>query len=207
MQIYAFGSLVRGEVDQSSDIDLLAVVTSVNPGLSPEKFSIYSQRRLRELWVTGNPFAWHLHLEAVQMFSQKSENFLESLGPPNPYVNVARDCDKFRSLFQSAESELQSGTYSTEFELSNVFLAVRNFATCFALGYLRKPIFNRDSSQRLNENSLQINQRAFEVFERARILSTRGYGEKITQAELETAKLELPLISKWMDSLANKLEI
>jgi predicted nucleotidyltransferase len=64
MHIYAFGSLCRGEVSRNSDVDLLALVDGFDERFNPEIYSIYSYRRIEELWREGNPFAWHLSLES-----------------------------------------------------------------------------------------------------------------------------------------------
>ena len=57
--LYAFGSLCRGEIDELSDVDLLACVdTQEQAGkIDPSRFSVYTRDRLRALWLEGNPFA------------------------------------------------------------------------------------------------------------------------------------------------------
>ena len=64
MHVYAFGSICRGDVSLTSDIDLLAVVDGYDPRFDPNVFSIYSYNRIEELWAEGNPFAWHLAKES-----------------------------------------------------------------------------------------------------------------------------------------------
>ncbi|HFK5599129.1 TPA: nucleotidyltransferase domain-containing protein, partial [Elizabethkingia anophelis] len=62
MEIYAFGSVVRGDIDKFSDIDLL-ILKDINeelPEINKEQFSIYTYQRISELWKEGNPFSWHL---------------------------------------------------------------------------------------------------------------------------------------------------
>ena len=51
MHIYAFGSMCRGDISIGSDIDLLALVEKHDPRLDPGKFSIYSYKRIGELWL------------------------------------------------------------------------------------------------------------------------------------------------------------
>ena len=96
MHIYAFGSVCRGEIDYGSDVDLLAIVDDHDGMFDPNIFSIYSYKRIKELWKEGNPFAWHLAKEARLLYSIDYDNFIESLGNPNRYDRTKADCEKFR---------------------------------------------------------------------------------------------------------------
>ncbi|HHE9539890.1 TPA: nucleotidyltransferase domain-containing protein [Haemophilus influenzae] len=62
MHIYVFGSLCRGELDNKSDIDIL-IISDEKFGSEYNKYSVYSYEKIRELWLDGNPFAWHLYLD------------------------------------------------------------------------------------------------------------------------------------------------
>lgn len=146
MHIYAFGSICRGEIDKYSDIDVIAIVENFDSRLDPNKFSIYSYNRIKELWEEGNPFAWHLSLESKMIYSSNSKNLFDQLGKPNIYQNGTDDCLKFYRLFKSAEEALKSNTSSKTFELSNIFLSIRNFATCYQLAN-GKYCFSRDSAE------------------------------------------------------------
>jgi predicted nucleotidyltransferase len=116
MHIYAFGSVCRGEIDKSSDIDLLAI-TGRKAEIDPNVFSIYSYQRLEELWKEGNPFAWHLAFESRLIFSNDNSDFIESLGVPNEYTRTERDCLKFYTLFDKAVSALETVNSNYVFEL------------------------------------------------------------------------------------------
>jgi hypothetical protein len=202
MHIYAFGSICRGEVEPNSDVDLLAIVDGHDARFSPDLYSIYSYKRAVEIWNEGNPFAWHLHSESRLLFSADGSDFIRSLGGPAPYKNWPRDGHKFRSLFEEARASLRERTESVVFDLSTVFLALRNFASCYALGVLGKPEFSRSSALRLGDCSLRMSQEAYSVLERARLLCTRGFGQIITDAEAALSISELPLIETWMTNLS-----
>lgn len=75
--IYAFGSLCRGELDEFSDVDLLACVESQEQvrNINPRRFSVYTHDRIRALWSEGNPFAWHLYLESKLVFASDDKDF------------------------------------------------------------------------------------------------------------------------------------
>src|SRR4051812_34750353 len=107
MHIYAFGSICRGEVDVSSDLDLLAIVGAEEARPSMERFSVYRYNRIQELWSEGHPFAWHLHREAKAIFLGDGADFLASLSRPSPYRAIRADCAKLYDIFSLACSSLQ----------------------------------------------------------------------------------------------------
>lgn len=205
MHIYAFGSICRGDVSSSSDVDLLAVVEGHDARFSPDDYSIYSYRRIGEIWEEGNPFAWHLSNESKLVFSSDQSDFLATLGKPASYKNCRRDCEKFYALFREAQASLESNTESIVFDLSMVFLAIRNFSTCYSLGVLSKPDFSRSSALRIGEDSLSIEPGAYAVLERARILSTRGIGKQIAENEAREAFAQFPCIDEWMSELLRRV--
>lgn len=197
--LYAFGSICRGEIDHGSDIDLLACVAQPQPEIDPKKFSIYSYDRIRELWDEGNPFAWHLHYESKLLFSSDGTNFLSGLGGPSHYDNAVKDCSKFHRLFIESYNALQTVENSKVFHLSCMFLATRNFATCYSFT-VGRPIFSRRSPL-LIDRSLRIGEDAFDVLARARILSTRGYGDLLSVNDIDIAMQSAPIILDWMKEL------
>src|SRR5882724_1716681 len=174
-----------GDLREGSDIDLLALVAGYDKRFDPNTFSVYSYGRIADLWAEGNPFAWHLFLESRLVFTSDRRDFLKSLGSPEPYLNCVRDCEKFRSVFEEARESILSSTNSRVFELSTIFLSIRNIATCFSLGMRLKPDFSRYSAQYLGIDSIQLPSDAYSVLERARILSTRGKGENITNEDVD----------------------
>src|SRR5262245_23748624 len=99
--LYAFGSLCRGELDEFSDVDLLACVETNEQAqqMDSGRFSVYTRARLVDLWREGNPFAWHLHLESKLLYASDGRDFLQQLGAPHAYTNADEDCAKFMRLF------------------------------------------------------------------------------------------------------------
>lgn len=206
MHIYAFGSICRGEVDLASDIDLLAVVAGRDSRFDPATFSIYGYDRIETIWRDGSPFAWHLSLEARLLHTSNGKDFLQALGRPGRYIRSEADCRKFRSIFGAAYNSIKKGSPSRVFELSSIFLAVRNIATCYSLGVLLKPDFSRRSALRLERDSLELESELFELLERARILSTRGYGTILSDSEIRCIVAKLDFIESWMDRLVAKAQ-
>jgi hypothetical protein len=203
MHIYAFGSICRGEIDLGSDVDLLACVDGPSPQIDKEKYSLYTYDRLSDLWMEGNPFAWHLHLESRLLYSSDGDDFLGELGAPATYVNGHDDCAKFQSLFNQSYEAINSSSNSATFHLSCVFLAVRNFATCHSLS-CGIPVFSRKSPL-LVKPSLDISLKAFSILTRARLLSTRGYGEPIMKDEISMAVQAIANVPEWMKALRSQV--
>jgi hypothetical protein len=201
MHIYGFGSLCRGEVDLQSDADLLAIVESFDARFDPAAFSIYSYTRLQELWAEGNPFAWHLALESRLLFASDELDFIGALRLPARYTRAGDDCAKFRALFRDAVSGFEKYPSSRIFELSTIFLAVRNIATCFSLGQDMAPVFGRHSARALGLHSLKVDPLVYDLLVRARVLSTRGAGEALSDDDIASAASSFPLIADWMDNL------
>jgi hypothetical protein len=206
VHIYAFGSICRGDVTVDSDIDLLAIVKGRDERFNPSKYSIYSYGRVSEIWDIGNAFAWHLHYESRLIFSENQRDHLKELGAPAPYNRVAVDCTRFRLLFENAYESLKTHTLSPVFELSTIFLSIRNLATCYSLGVRKEPNFGRDAAKRLGDLSVPITREAYQILRRARMLSTRGLGAYITSAEIGRVLEEHSILSDWVIRLACEAE-
>ncbi|EGA65427.1 nucleotidyltransferase domain-containing protein [Vibrio brasiliensis] len=206
MHIYAFGSICRGDIDIGSDVDMLIIAKGQLDNINPSDYSIYSYDRIKELWEQGNPFAWHLHLESKLVFSQDSSNFLSELGCPSAYSDGESDCVKFYEIFKSACFSINESALSREFDLSTVFLAMRNFASCYSLAYLQRPDFSRRSSINLGALSVPIDREVFDVLESARILCTRGVGSSLTEPQVFAAIESLSQIEYWMQSLIRRVD-
>jgi len=203
MEIYAFGSIVRGEIDIYSDIDILVLKGSdeVLKDLDKEQYSIYTFQRLERLWKEGNPFAWHLYVESKCLYSTNEKSFISLLGEPNPYTSLKSDLKKFHDLFLESKDSILRNEFSIDFDLSMIFLSIRNFASCFALGYLKMYEFSRDSALKINEYSLQIDSEVYERLKQSRLLSTRGVGEAVTDFSLIKISSELDNIETWFNRI------
>ena len=204
MHTYAFGSICRGDMSLGSDIDLLVIVESHDSRIDPNTFSMYSYKRIQEIWQEGNPFAWHLSSESRLLFSSDKLDYLKLLGSPEIYKTCVKDCEKFFSLFCEAHASIIGGGNSRIFDLSTVFLSIRNIATCFSLGTMEQPVFSRNSALSLEANTIPIILSNYHILERARLLCTRGYGENLTSDEISNAISSMDEIYKWMDSLLTK---
>ena len=121
-------------------------------------------------------------------------------------MNCVNDCERFFSLFREAHSSVTANKLSAVFDLSTVFLSVRNFATCFSLGVTDQPDFSRHSALRLENRSLQLPEDSYQILERARILCTRGHGDTIESMESDRAIRNLGGVHEWMTSLLDEVK-
>ncbi|WP_413739604.1 nucleotidyltransferase [Sodalis sp. RH14] len=198
MHIYAFGSICRGEVDSFSDVDMLAIVSGRDERFNPKDYSIYSYERINELWKEGNPFAWHLFLESMLIYSPDRIDYLRSLGKPSNYNSGLADCKKFLEIFISAKNSIETSVLTEIFDLSSIFLSIRNFATCFSLDCDVRPDFSRNSARNLGIHSIPVCDLTYQLLERARVLCTRGTGEILNADDIKKVKSQLDLIECWM---------
>jgi hypothetical protein len=204
MHIYAFGSICRGEIDSQSDVDILVIGGEDTSRYDPSIYSVYSYDRMKELWKEGNPFAWHLFLESRLLFASDGQDFLHSINRPAPYREYANDCRKFFSLFCEARTALNKIDSTIVFELSTIFLSIRNMATFFSLGVRNHPDFSRSSAIHMGADSVPICNRIYRVLERARILCTRGRGREITSDELKATRESMDQVYHWMNQLVER---
>jgi hypothetical protein len=202
MHVYAFGSICRGEIALDSDIDLLALVEGHDDRFDPGKYSIYSYSKMALLWSRGSPFAWHLCREARMLFASDHTDYLASLQTPSKYLHYEEDCVKFAGAFRQARLSLIGNSTSQVFDLSTIFLSIRNIATCFSLGVLGIPTFSRHSALSLTgQFTLPLSPKSYRITERARILCTRSVGPALLQNEIVSVTCELNIIEQWMDTL------
>lgn len=205
MHIYAFGSVCRGEIDLDSDIDLLAICDKNVDRFNSEIYSVYSYQRISELWAEGNPFAWHLATESQVLYSSDKKNYIEELGLPCEYRKCKEDCYKFFNLYCNAIDSIQSEGNSLIFEMSTLFLALRNFATCYLLGMRNIKNFSRRSALQMGERSINLSESTYDLLKRSRILSIRGSGKMIQNKEIESSIDEIKSIRSWMEGLLTEV--
>ncbi len=203
--VYAFGSICRGDFDKISDVDLLAVVHNYDDRLDPDRFSIYSYERIEQIWRKGNAFSWHLFWESRIIYASDSQNFLEFLGKPSEYSGHIEDSNRCFMIFRESKSNIDLGSNSIIFDLSSIFLAIRNMATIYSLKFFEKPIFSRDSARMLGERSLFIPNDVYDILMRARILSTRGLGARISDLEKQSAVEKIGDCELWIREIYKEL--
>ena len=198
--VYIFGSVVRGEIDQYSDIDLLLITDELTQNIDLNKYSIYSSNRIKELYVEGNPFAWHLYYESKLVYTSE-QDFLLSLGKPSDYANCISDLLKFKTLFDDSKASIKENNFSLIFDLAMIFLAIRNFATCYTLGFYEIPIFSRLTFEKLTDYPLKLDNEIKEILMMSRISSTRGIEYILEDKSLTLLESNLYKIENWFNEI------
>jgi Nucleotidyltransferase domain len=188
MHIYIFGSLVRGEIEPDSDVDLLAILDSEQSTIS-----------IQTLWGEGSPFAWHLFTESRLVFAQDGRDWISTLGQPAPYQSALADAERFYEVFLDTTEALRGDCTSPIFELGTAYLALRNFAISYSLSLGDSPVFSRYAPFRLGEASLALDATSRKVLQLSRALSGRGQGERPSKADVLHTVSKLDEAQAWME--------
>jgi predicted nucleotidyltransferase len=198
-ELYIFGSICRGEISPTSDVDVLVVPFSDDRSCFPSNWSIYTPELLLEYYSQGRLFAWHLHLEARIIFTSNDRPYLRVLGEPAPYSTMRSDIDDLEKLLQESVNELRNGTKSEVYELGITYTAIRDIAMSASWALLGAPCFSSDAPYRLpNPPPLQIG--TYRQAMLARHSSTRG-----TEISVELDKAVKEIVDapfgRWINSL------
>lgn len=186
--VYIFGSVARGEVERNSDVDVLLITREKDTRREfPETWSVYTEDVIGNYYASGRLFAWHLHLEAKCVFSERDIPFLSALGEPSPYENHKEDFESLKSLLLESLNELREGTQSTIFEIGLVYTALRDIATIASTKILKSPCFSRYSPFLIPIN-FPLAKDTYNLAIEARLLATRNFH---TGKNLDGIKKEL----------------
>ena len=157
---FLFGSRARGDCDESSDIDVLAVYGDSPDIALREKVhraahgifdgnvvvAEYSKLRLNEFFAQGHLFAWHLFQEASPLnISLAHDEVPYFFSRPAPYITGSTDARKFHDLLVSIHDELKNSPGSLVHEAGLTYLALRNIAMSISPGILPTIDFTRYS--------------------------------------------------------------
>jgi len=161
--LYAFGSVGRGQQDELSDLDLLAVVKN-GSGKVPESaivsripdafrqlnpsISWYGGDRLREMFRNGELFAWHLHRETFPLYDP--ESFLAKLGTPAAYQDAVADTRSFQKVLKDIPSQIAANEHNTVYEAGLIYVCLRNIAMAASWSLCEFPDFTRYSAFQLS---------------------------------------------------------
>lgn len=198
-ELYVFGSVARGEVSPTSDIDILVLPFTSDRSLFPTDWSIYSPELVREYFRKGRLFAWHLHLEARCIFTPNETSFLDALGAPAPYSTMAQDIDELEELLREAIDEIKSGTNSLVYELGIAYTAIRDIAMSASWALLGAPCFSRRAPYELPV-PCPLPFMAYEDAMLARHSSTRGVEISIDLERTAQEVVRAPW-RQWVESL------
>lgn len=157
---FLFGSRARGDHDESSDIDVLAIYGD-NPDIALREkvhqaaneafkgnvvIAEYSKARIDQFFAQGHLFAWHLFQEAIPLNISLPNIYSPHLfSKPAPYLNGGTDARKFHELLASINSELKNAPGSLVHEAGLTYLSLRNIAMSISPDILPAIDFTRYS--------------------------------------------------------------
>ncbi len=144
ISVRLFGSMARADADTNSDLDILAVLNSSLKDFDlnslrceVEKlfnrrvsFSLYSRRRLSELFTEGHLFAWHLYLESLPITVEGFNDWVEDLGTPAGYGAATKDVESLVEILRSVGPAVEKCPRNAIYEAGVMYVCLRNIALC-----------------------------------------------------------------------------
>ena len=201
-EIYVFGSICRGDVSPTSDVDILLIPFGSETSNFPSSWSIYGSKVIHEYFSKGRLFAWHLHLESKCIYSLNKTPYLESLGQPAPYNSMVQDLNDLEVLLLQALQELRAGTDSTIFELGIAYTAIRDIAMSASWAWLGSPSFSAEAPYLLPV-PCPLSFSTYSAAKLARHSSTRGCEVQTNLDEVIHELVNSPL-ADWINTLRGK---
>ena len=200
-EIYAFGSITRGDVSPTSDVDILVIDDIPSSSSFPQDWSVYSKSTISEYYKTGRLFAWHLHLEAILLHPAGGNGFLTKIGAPSQYATAAQDISDLRGLLSDSLQELKNRSPSQIYELGLVYTALRDVAMSASWSLLGKPLFSSHAPYRITP-PCPLPLSSYETAKRSRHASTRGAQSPSDYRAAADAVLTSPLL-EWVDLIGS----
>lgn len=200
-EIYAFGSVTRGDVSPTSDVDILVLDDIPSISRFPRDWSVYSKATVSKYYEAGRLFAWHLHLEAVLLHPAGGGGFLATLGPPSRYATAADDIADLRVLLSSSIDEIRRGSPSQVYELGLVYTVLRDVAMSASWQLLGRPSFSRYAPYQIIP-PCPLPRPAYEIAMKSRHASTRGIPQPADFHAAAGAVLASPLL-EWLDVIGS----
>lgn len=182
-----FGSLARGDNDKYSDMDVLIVIDIESSqhekikklarkmGVSHDAdISIYTRRRIFDMFNTGHLFAWHIYLESVPYFKGHEDPWFNCLERPRAYLEAKADTDQFLNILEDSLHALISGSNHI-FEAGIAHMALRNIGMIQSYVHSKIPNFSRYSIMHLPSTiAPPISNESYELLLNCRRASKRG---------------------------------
>ncbi|MDC8829719.1 nucleotidyltransferase domain-containing protein [Alteromonas gilva] len=202
---YVFGSLVSGDFDSGSDVDVL-VVSDDEHVSCPQNWSVYTKSGIRRLYEKGTLFAWHLYQDSVPVGSEtRKYDFLREIGPPASYDSAPSEISELKNIVVSSLSELLDNTPSSVFEVGLIAVAVRDIAMAASIFINGKFNFSKFAPFELSQLSLDIPRPLYLTMLNCRRSTVRG--ETLSDNENPANELlkHRKSIIRWIDEVATKI--
>lgn len=172
MWLYAFGSLVRGEVDVHSDTDLLCIESSGSHSMLPNTVQRYSIAELSTIFCAGDLFAHHLHAESRLLYSSTDDDVIRDLGPPAPYTSWESELLTFYEVVQYSTVELRMNP-SSVFHKGIAYMGLRDMGMIYSCASTGTANFSKYSPYQVLP-TLDLPRDIYEHLRMCRLHSTRS---------------------------------
>lgn len=199
MWIYAFGSIARGELSPTSDVDVLLIREESEVAQAPSWAQCYSESELSDIFRTGDLFAYHLHAESTLIHSTSGTDIIEDLGRPGPYNHWKSDLDKFMTVVRYAVESLADSPRSV-FHKGLLYMGCRDIAMIYAHVEMGTDNFSRESPYHLDV-SPPAPIEVYREWNCCRLASTRGIWRKGVDAPIDGQCLRS--VSDWLSQLSD----
>jgi predicted nucleotidyltransferase len=183
-----FGSVARGDDDELSDLDLLALVQNGGGPVSVEEvratlpaglagkvatISWYGMERLVEMHRSGELFAWHIHLDGKVLHDPVGA--VATLGVPAPYRRALDDVDAFLAIAADLPSQLERAERNAIYEFGVLYVCLRNVAMSASAHLSAQPDFTRKVPYRLGDGPpCPVSESEYRMSMLCRLASQRG---------------------------------
>lgn len=197
MWFYAFGSSVRGELTEYSDIDILVIGEKQDMERLPKWAQTYSIEEVKSIFSSGDLFAHHLSLESALIYSKDGSDLIGSLGAPAQYSQWKSDFDKFVEVIRFA-LEVVSANPASVFHKGLIYMCCRDLAMIYSHTAMQRSNFSAYSPYHISINP-GFQRDAYEQWRLCRVSSTRGL---TPPHEVESVcRSNLQHVDDWLDSL------
>lgn len=157
-----FGSVARGDDDELSDLDVLALVQNGAGVVADDEvlatlpqsvaervatISWYGSDRYLGMHRSGELFSWHLFLDGQILHDPAG--LLGGLGAPAPYGRALADVDAFIEIAGDLPSQLDRAACNAVYEMGVLYVCLRNVAMSGSATLTGRPDFTRMAPYRL----------------------------------------------------------
>ncbi len=215
--ISIFGSHVRNDSDELSDLDFLILVrdgTGKTPDAEiltygqkvfgkPPSLSWYGINKLKTMFNEGHLFAWHLYLESkpIEEFPAVSSLF----GRPNNYQSALADIAGLQFLVEGVKTAIYAVPENAAFELGILYVCARNIAMSASWHLLKTPDFTRHSPYKLGRLNCPVEPGTYNQAMRCRMAGQRGLAPPTGVSKKDVLEFRKQLLP-WIEELIMEIK-
>lgn len=172
MWVYLYGSLVRGEMDAHSDVDMLCIYEEPDSESIPPYMQKYSVQELAQIFKKGDLFAYHLHTESQLVFASDGNDIIRSIGSPGLYANWETELSSFIELALYSLDGIKESSGSV-FSKGILYMSLRDIAMIYAHVKMEAMDFSKYAPYHI-DIPFNVSIETYESLRFCRLSSTRG---------------------------------